>query len=243
MIIRIMSYNIGHYNMGLSEGGFPPNIFDEKYTNLKEMLMEIAPDIVCLQEDAHYIDRAKTKKSPDSIFSPVWKHSNGYKLETIKAKYSAVSGSYQLINFSIGQSFRRGIFNVNNKKILVVSAHVIAHVGNSAKRKIQYTEMFDHIRKENWDYCVVAGDFNTTENVDKKNLKALCEANDFTMAIGQYLPWVNTFMGRTEGQTKHSFDNILVSKGLTIKSTKVLRDWYGKLYSDHVPVIADIVIP
>ena len=240
MILRVMSYNIGHYNMGLSEGGFPDSLYTEKLGNLKQMLMETGPDVIGIQEDTHYVDRAGTKKSPATVYSPVWSFRNGYKYETIRAKFKIVSGSYELVNFSNGQHYRKGTFTIGGKGVLVVSAHMIAHTGNAEKRKVQYTELFRAISSA--EACIVTGDFNTTEKADKATLTALCEKNGFTMAIGSYLPWVDTFFGRAEGATPHSFDNILV-KGMTIKTTKVLRDWYERLYSDHVPVIADIEMP
>jgi exonuclease III len=239
MIIRVMTYNVGHYNMGLSEAGFPASVLNEKLGNLKVMLMETAPDIIGIQEDAHYIDQAGKMKSPESVFSPVWSFRNGYKAETIRAKFKLVSGSYQIVNFSNGQHFRRGVFAVDGKRLLFISAHPIAKVGNGDKRKVQYAELFAHVKASAFDCCVIAGDFNTTEAADKTALKTLCDKNGFSMALGSYLPWLDTYLGRAKGQTRHSFDNILV-KGAAIRSTKVMGDWYSRLYSDHVPVTADI---
>lgn len=241
MMIRVMTYNVGHYNMGLSEAGIPDDLLAGKLSNLKEMLMEYGPDIIGIQEDSHYIDRAGKMKSPETVFYPAWTFVNGYKGETIKARLPAVSGSYELVNFSGGQHYRKGLFKVGGKKLLFISAHAIAHVGNAAKRKAQYTELFGAVK--DCDCCIMTGDFNTTENADKANLKALCEKNGYSMAIGSYLPWIDTYFGRAAGATRHSFDNILASSGLAIRTTKVLGDWYDRLYSDHVPVVADIEIP
>ncbi len=240
--IRVMTYNIGHYNMGLATHGYPEDKFDEKSTNLKEMYMEYAPDFIGIQEEEQYADNAKTKKASPFLYSPVWTFRSGYNCTTIRAKYKVVSNTYELSHYSNGMTYRHGLFKIGDKRLLFISTHAVSKVGNNAARLIQYKELFEYINNTEWDWCIVTGDFNTTDEADKKNLKKLCEDNNFTMAIGQYLPWVDTYLGRAKESTHHSFDNILVSPGCTIKSTKVLRSWWSKLYSDHVPVVADIVL-
>lgn len=235
--IRVMSYNIGHYNMGLSPFGYPPDVMDDKVTNLKEMLMEYGPDIIGLQEDSEYADQAKTKKSSKYLYSPVWRYRPSNGGSNIRAKYAAYAGTGELCKFSSGRNYKKAVLKVNGKRLLMISAHPTAHEGNSEIRKQEYTELFDAVHRETWDWCVIAGDFNTLEKADKANLKALCSENSFDMAIGSYLPWVTTFLGRTAKAKHHSFDNILTSPGVTILTVRVLRDWWDRLYSDHVPVV------
>ena len=239
--ITVMTYNICHYCFDKRPNGFPADIMDEKVCNLKTMFMEYHPDMIGIQEEYEYIDKDHTQKAAPYLYKPVWSFRSGYKACSVRSKLPVVAGTYKLMQFSTGQYYRRGIFTVDGKKLLFISAHPWGKVGNSDKRKVEYTELFQHIRSSQWDYCIVTGDFNTTEKIDKENLKSLCEGNNFTMAIGQYLPWVVTYMGH-DGTARQSFDNILVSDRITIKSTKVLREWYDHLYSDHVPVIADVLL-
>ena len=238
--IRIMSYNVGHYNMGLSTVGFPKEIFNEKVINFKEMLMEYAPDIIGLQEDSVYIDQDKTLKSNAYLFEPLWRHRPSNNGSNIRAKFPAYTNTTELIKFSSSRNYKKTILKVFGKRLLVISAHPTAHEGNSAIRKQDYLELFECAKSETWDWCIMTGDFNTLEKADKANLKAICAENEFSMAVGTYLPWVDTFLGRTEKSKHHSFDNILCSKNITIKSTMILRDWWGRLYSDHVPIVADV---
>jgi len=240
MSIRIMSYNVCHYNFDQGATGFPAAIINEKVMNLKEMLMETAPDLIGLQEDVQYCDTAQTKTSVDYLFNPVWT-GTGTGQSTIRYKPEYVRKTQKLVQFSTGRVYRRAIFLVDGKRLLFISAHPTPFSGaeNQAKRKAEYTQLFTDIKALRWDWCVVVGDMNTFDTADKENLKAICSENGFDMAIGTYLPWIPTCLGH-DGKGTMSFDNILVSGNITIQTTKALREWYGRLYSDHVPLIADL---
>ena len=236
----VMSYNIGHYNMGLSQTGYPPEVMDEKVAVLKELYMQFAPDLIGTQEDATYADRAKTIKSNDYLYDPYWRYRPSGSGCNIRARYAAVSGTGGTITFSTGRTCKKIVLRVDGKRLLALSAHPTAHVGFSREREIEYREMFEAVNREEWDWCVITGDFNTTEEVDKLHLQEQCAANGFGMAIGSYLPWVDTYLGKKEGARRHSFDNVLVSGKCAIRRVQVLRDWWERLYSDHVPVLCEI---
>ncbi len=243
--ISVMSYNICRYNNDESKDpGFPPEIMDRKITNLKQMLMEYGPDFVGLQEDTKYIDRACTKQARTALFTPVWRFVQGTTETTLRAKYGAVSGSFQLMRFSTGRFYAKVIFDYTpaKKKILFVSLHASAYTMNEPSRKKEYDELFNFIFQEKgWDHCIVTGDFNVNTSNDKALLTSLCDETGFNMAIGSYLPWIPTCFGHN-GDQELSFDNILVSDKMEIKRTKVLYDWYSGLYSDHLPVICDVAL-
>lgn len=239
MNLTLMTYNVCHYNNDRGEHGFPPAIMDEKVSNLKELLMWYAPDLIGLQEDIEYIDRAGTIKTGGYLFAPVW-NCIGTAGVTIRDRIESISTSRKLVEMSTGRFYRRCLYRTAYGNILFINAHPTPYsgAGNVAKRLAEYTEIFDYTRKAKYDICVVCGDLNTEEEADKANLKRLCETNGFAMVIGTYLPWVKTCFGY-DGKSNLSYDNILV-KGATIKRTQVLRDWYPLLYSDHVPVLAEI---
>lgn len=240
--IRVMTYNIGHYNMGRSETGFPDGLYDEKLAGLKEMLMYAAPDLIGLQEDCKWLDKAHTVTTSAGVFDPVWRfrpEGNGC---TVRSKLPLISGSNGKITFSTGRHFRKASFKVDGKRLLFLSCHPTAHVGNSADRKEEYWELFDYVcNREMWDWCVITGDFNTIEAVDKENLRRECDEHGFGMAIGSYMPWISTFPGK-DGTSHGSYDNILVSSGVDIRAMRVMRDWYPLLYSDHVPLAAELIL-
>lgn len=238
--MRVMSYNVCHYNFDQGDTGFPAAILNEKVMNLKEMLMETAPDLIGLQEDVQYCDTVQKKPSVDYLFKPVW-IGTGTGRCTLRYKPQYTRTGQKLVQFSTGRVYRRAFFNVDGKRMLFISAHPTPFSGaeNQAKRKAEYTQLFTDIKALKWTYCVIVGDMNTFDPEDKENLKAICQANGFDMAIGTYMPWITTCMGH-DGTGHMSYDNILYSSNITIQSVKALREWYDRLYSDHVPLIADL---
>lgn len=240
-LLKVMSYNVGHYNMGLSATGFPASVMNEKLASLKELLIAEHPDFIGLQEDAKWIDAAHTVTSSASLFDPYWRFRPEGNGSTVRARQNCISGSNGKELFKSGRHFRKAAFQMEGKTVLFISCHPTAHVGNSAVRKQEYEQLFSYVNDMQWDICIITGDFNTTEQDDKNNLRTACDENGFDMAIGTYLPWVSTYLGK-DGTARQSFDNILVGGKVKILSVRILRDWYSRLYSDHVPVCAEIAI-
>ena len=238
--IRVMTYNIGHYNMGRSRHGYPPDVMDEKVAGYKELIMQYAPEIIGVQEDNTYCDQAGKIKAQDYVYKPVYRYRVGGAGSTIKTMFPVVSGTVESGKLDTGASYKRGVWRVEDRRVMVISLHATAHAGNTEKRRRDYANVFAMAEKEEWDACIICGDFNTREDADKACLAGMCAENGYEMAIGTYLPWVDTYLGRTEGATRYSFDNVLVSGG-SIRRVQVLRDWWERLYSDHVPVICEIV--
>ena len=215
----------------------------------------VAPTQLITGEDAHHIakalrksvgelltlcDKNKTLKSVDYLFKPIWQYSPGSSYTTIRSKLLTVKDSYKLIYLSTGRCFRRTlVYTGNGKKLLFISAHPMYGTANVEQRKKEYNELFQHIKTSQWDYCIVTGDFNSCTDTDKANLKNICSLNQFSMAIGDYMPWITTCMGH-DGKLNESLDNILFSKNVRMNRLIVLRNWYPMLYSDHVPVVSHL---
>jgi endonuclease/exonuclease/phosphatase family metal-dependent hydrolase len=127
------------------------------------------------------------------------------------------------------------------KYLLVITCHLSAYPAGAALREVEVGELFAAVGAPLYDYCVITGDFNTKTDGDRELLRQRCAENDYGMAIGDYLPWIPTCYGR-DGREQYSYDNILVSGKCTIRRVMVMADWYGRLYSDHVPLIADVAL-
>lgn len=239
--IRVMTYNVCYYGDDAGTKGMPSEILEEKVNNLKTMLMATGPDFVGLQEDYPYIDEKATIQARTALFKPVWRFTQGTTETTLRAKYGLVSGTYQLRRFSTDRFYRTGLFNYTptKQKILFISCHLSAYAKNENKRKTELVELFRFIAGETWDHCVVTGDFNTNTDSDRKTLMEMCDKAGFSAAIGPYLPWIRTCYGH-DGKERYSFDNVLVSSGMAIRTVNVLGEWYWSLYSDHVPVLCEI---
>ena len=243
--IRVMSYNICKYNNDKGGTGFPKSIFAEKVSNLKQMFMEYAPDIIGLQEDRQYLDAEKTIPASAGLFDPVWNHRSGMDRETARSKFAAFESSFVQFTDKVGKanwrSYRRLIYSFYGKRLMFISCHPMPGKEYVQARIEEFEQIFKDINNTKYDYCIVTGDFNTVTDEDKVNLKNICDQNKFKMAIGSYLPWIVTCPGSVGGAYHpYSLDNILVSKNMNIIQTKIVSEWHSRLYSDHIPVVSTI---
>lgn len=100
-----------------------------------------------------------------------------------------------------------------------------------------------------WDFCVIGGDFNTSNrngsDLNGKTYKAgtqdydnLCKLRNyyaFDSANGGYLGWISTYPGNGE-----ALDNILVSDNVIINL--IDNQLTDSLYSDHVPLVTTMTL-
>lgn len=92
-----------------------------------------------------------------------------------------------------------------------------------------------------WDYCVICGDMNCSTADDKTNLKTLAETYGFSMANGGWLGWLETCRNAA-GTIVYSLDNVIVSSNVVITGVRSCKSLYPDLYSDHYPLVVDVVL-
>ena len=246
--LDIMSYNVGFYHNGSGGPGFPADIYDEKVGNFKQMLMTYGPDIVGLQEDRQYLDEAQTIPASAGLFDPIWNQRNGQERETTRAKFGVMESELKYFSDTLGQqygrTYRRIVYDYYTVRILFISAHPMYGKGDDyiGARLAEYQELFTDINNSVWDYCIVVGDFNTNSDTDRQNLTNQCSNNGFKMALGTYMPWIPTWVGPVGNPDPNPepLDNILISGNMDFVKVQVLNDWYNRLYSDHLPIVARV---
>ena len=103
-----------------------------------------------------------------------------------------------------------------------------------------------------WDYVIIGGDFNTSNingrstaqghayyysgTSDYDNLSELRDYYAFDSVNGGYLNWFSTH------DSLKCLDNILTSGNIIINSIECNYDDLRKLYSDHIPISADVTL-
>ena len=250
--LRIMSYNICCYTNDTHVSGNPVYISDEKLFNLKNMLMNANADILGIQEDQEYIDAYSgtgTKPSDEYVFYPIYPYRYGIGGTTIHSKIHP-SNTGNVLKYSNGRSLRYVVFSIDEKKILFICTHPGLTVG---ERSVQYEELFDWIEGRitlrdygdttditvpSHTHCVICGDMNSIADEDKTKLVNEATSDNFILGNGGYLGWVTTLMRGTY----MSIDNIIVSNNIIINKFEAYNSWYDKLYSDHIPLVADLTL-
>lgn len=231
--ITVLSYNVGVYNNGnTSKRGMAENVIDEKVFNIKKLLMDVNPYLIGLQEDIQYIDRGETKDAHEYLYKPIFPVRSTLGGTSVYSKKAFVnSGSRSIGN---GRCMAWGEISVNGKTLLFISTH--PSPDTTAHRLEEYQNIFSWTSQRTYEWCIIAGDFNTIEEQDRTNLKDICETNGFTMANGGYLGWLKTT------PYPRSLDNILVSSKCIINSVKVHSSLENDLISDHYPLSAKITL-
>lgn len=235
--IRIMQYNIGRYNYGLS-GGLADDKIPVKLENYKKFFGEYRPDIVCLQEYERYIDASETVSADDVLFGELFPYlpQSHYPAIFRSSIPYARYDSDMLGNddTSTRTRYTLAIFNIKHKKVAVLTTAL--YYNNATRRAIQFNEAMQILSK--YDFAIFAGDMNYASQEEMDSLLQIASDNGFKACNGGYFGTFDTLDTVTYFKP---IDNILV-KGDVIIRNVFAPDVYDKLSSDHYPIIADIHI-
>lgn len=251
--LRVLSYNASQYNNDTET-----YISDDKLFNLRRMINEANADLIFMQEDRAYIDSANTKASKDYVFLPAYPNNEGSGSCAVRSKMAQTNGG--LVSLSGDRMLRYCVITIGDVKLLAASAHPISNYNSTGKdsaesismRATEYQEIMEWVNGDETlpDYstaaavtvpththAIVGMDANSWTATDKSNLATLAADRGFVLANGTYLGWL-----KTEMRNNAALDNVIASDNVIFNSFKVLNSEYANLYSDHVPLIADVTL-
>lgn len=250
MRFRVMSYNAANYNNDTST--YLPN---DKLLNLKRFIRSADVDLILLQEEGQYVD-GSTKDATDWIYNPVHPYKSGTGGTTIRSKTPI--GTNSVLKYSNGRALRYAVIEIGGKTILTVSTHPspASEEGGVEKRAVQYEELFKWVNRliqletysggtmvtaPEWTHCIIGMDANSGTDTDKANLIGFAHEGGFNAANGEEFGWFITHPKK--GATPDwALDNIIVSDNVIINDVEVYSNIYKSLYSDHVPLVADLTL-
>ena len=228
--IRVMSYNVAHYDNDTTT--FIP---DGKLVNLKKMIGNVGADLLGLQEEGQYIDASNTQLASAYIYNPLYVKKYGEGGSCIYSKSAATSGG--LYSLTSGRSVRWSIFPVkNNKTLFFGSFHATPGDDQIATRSQEYGELISFANSKNTNYVIIAGDYNSKSATDHTNLANACRTNGYSLANGGWLGWIKTHKNSV------ALDNVIVNANCIINNVQALETEYDKLYSDHFPLVVDVTL-
>ncbi len=257
--LRIMQYNVAHYNHDTAT--YLPS---DKAFNFRKLLRATNPDVLLLQEDNAWIDGPEptgTKSTKEYLYNPQYPYGTGDGDVTIRAKFQTTSNG--VVKTSVDRSIRYGILTIDEKAVLLVSCHAPwgyeGHDGESAEAKAARATYYQEVCK--WcaggislpdyytqnptsapehTYVIIGMDANCVTADDKTALlNAASTYGGYTLGNGGELGWVYSCFD-SYGLT--SIDEIMVSPNIIINGFEVLGNWFNLLYSDHYPVVADLTL-
>lgn len=249
--LRVMSYNVAHYNNDTSVF-----INDDTIKRYKKMLKDLNPDFIGIQENRFYIDNENVVPVSETLYFPQYKYMSGENETVVISSIKAIEDN--TLVYSNGRWLQYAIYEKDNKRIMIVSTHMSPKEADEyiEARKIQYSEMMKWINNEiplseikngpdvyvpYWDYCIICGDFNIASDEDKKNITEIIDSYGFKMANGEEDRWMMTCVNRAKN-VGYPTDSVLCSPNIEIQSFTVYKYLYNQLYSDHYPITVDLLL-
>ena len=228
--LKVCSYNLGVFNYGVS--GTTISEEDEAIiiSECRNFFSTQSCDILGLQENRQTLN---TKSVNSEIYDYLYPYSFGYYNTTwLKSRYPLIA-SQQSTFESSGRPYVYGTLDVNGLNIFVICVHFAL---TSELRAQEYAELIAILAQH--EYFICFGDFNanndgTTNPQDEFNTLI---NEGYRAANGGYLGLMVT-----HPQDNKKLDNIFVSSNITIANSFV-PDVYANMHSDHLPVIAELVI-
>lgn len=244
--LRVMTFNVGNWNYGVSPHGIDSSIYDEKIVNYRRFFGEQNCDIVGLQEAERLIDRAGTIDYRTAIFNHWYNYSEiSGNWESIITKYNISAGGHSTIVND--RTYVYTYMQFEDKIIYLLNVHLSpGHTdADKVKRNDEVTAVLNLLTGK--EYFILFGDFNPEPDEYKNLFKRFSDAgynvanSDF---FGDFWTWstnANDFNAEEPSGTVFVIDNVITSNNIKINSVNKINT-YSELTSDHIPITADLYV-
>ena len=231
---RIVTYNI-HSGVGRDK--------QHDYKRIGQFLANSGADIVLLQEmDTRPVERDTAQDIEDIcanntfklIPSPAIRESNGWYGNAILTRFDVLK--HDTVDVSQKGRQPRNVQIVELKTEKTPLTVVNTHKGlKKLERRSQFSmlhEHLSHLLEERKKPLFLAGDFNEWQFFSKafKGLNQLLSQQKIGATFPSQFP-------------VFSLDRVWVTEDIEVKSCRKLKNAKTRVYSDHLPVLVDIVLP
>ena len=237
---------VGEYNLAKFNNDTSTYISDEKIHNIKEIIGEINADVLFINEDTGYIDSEHTKSSHEYIFQPAYPFVVGSTNEKLYSKTSFLTNENK--TSPNGRAVTFATINNNSNTILLVLVHAQPGVSaaNITARSADLTWLMNQIEEITYDYLIIGGDFNPEAGEDDLSNMETAFAN-YIMCNGGRFDYLNTWFDPAKKYNdviaqQMPLDYIITSENIICNNFKVYTEEFYNLYSDHVPVVANLTL-
>jgi len=233
--IKMLTYNVGHFNQG-KLGGFQgtDEIASKQLHEWRKWIGDQGVDFMIVNEWNETFDKEGKYNATDELLKPYYANLYfGAKNEWI---YNGIATNYPLENIRqvdwFGQYYAVvGDLIVGDKKVAILSSHIPWQVEWHDEAIVKLKE---ELKK--YTYFICLGDFNA-KNKTFEEFKAL----GYNVASGGAQGWFTTAPGgKMSGRIDVNIDNIVTSENIKIMKVEAPNTGLNDL--DHLPVIAEIII-
>ena len=240
--LRVMTYNVGHYNYGTGVG-LPAEIYDAKVIHYRRFFGAADCDIVGMQEYDSRMDAENQIWASDALWDYYYPYSVNTGTQTaLKSKTKIQDGAYHQL--STGRYYVDGYID----GIYVISVHLTVGTSSTQTRLDEAAEIVALL--DGKKSFIICGDFNCEPGEEDDLYNVFINAG-CTVAncgwFGQYYTWSNNRADFDDydnptGTKLYYLANIIVSPNIFINNVYSVPEAYGKLSSDHIPLIADLTV-
>lgn len=265
-IVRIGTYNVANYNFDTSSYMNNGQMLEFRKF-IAESKLDF---LLTQEDRQYIGADSSAPLTNDYLYYPLLRQYNrdGKWNSIIRSHANSIttSGTHGRIVFSnveldtASRSIEFCCFTVGSYTLLLCDTHCIwkdvdtdpESATSIAARKTNYEELFAWIngtitlRKygngtavtvPTHTHAIVCMDANCITDTDKANLANAASTNNFELCNGGRFGWFKTCFDR---YGSYALDEIAVSSNCIITDVTARTDLYPKLYSDHVPVIAEV---
>lgn len=243
VVIRVMQNNIGQWNFG-NDGGWAGANIGAKLSNYRKLLNTYHPNIIGLQEFRNYVDSNDTYNANNIIFNyetPFMSYEEhgyicfmDYQSNNFRHTYLHTTGDYPA-------RMVYGSVIINNQEIAIGTSALNA-LGSSddGSMKIRaLTKMIDLLSP--YPTAIVCMDANVRSEAEANAIKNFMKQNGYLTANWDYIGYLPTY--NPSSASYKCIDTIFIKGKARFKHVEVVpNSEYNNLLSDHLPIIADVLI-
>ena len=235
--LNVCSYNIGNYNHG-QHSGYSGDDISDKIIAVNDFLSNF--DVVCMQENAKYIDAESKISSELKITNRTFTYNvrglADKSISSVYPLYNAKTGFFAATYKDSKSPYLSALVRASGVEITVYCCHLAWRPVAVETRKAQMCELVELTKNE--PNVIVCADCNTASIAE---FKTLTEAgfepvNDGTRTYN----YKQDYTAAADTSQDRCFDNIFIKGDFTGQS-KVYDDMYDCLMSDHLPISTNLV--
>lgn len=237
--VRVMQYNVGRFNKGYGQERqmIPTGEYEDYIKAYKRFFGEQQPDIICLEEWEKYIDVGNVYPAKETLLDPIYPYATEISSRNMIASRYEISYDhhwYITPEEETGAILHKMVCDINGRSVFVVSGHLRVLATQTAR--IQAFEILV-AEAAKYDYAIICVDTNAVDEEEARVIIDLAKQVGLSSANGGYF---GEFPTLASGSAYQNIDNIFVKGGIIVNVTvpQVLE----ALASDHLPIIADILL-